>query len=84
MDVERNPGPSSDISIFKWNSHSIRNKTEYMMDIADECNILCLAETYLDNNIHTQDILLDNFSPPSEKTRRQLDLENFCFIYRSS
>jgi len=38
------------------------------MDIADECNILCLTETHLDNNIHTQYILLDNFSPPSEKT----------------
>ena len=60
---------SSDFSIFNWNARSIRNKTEYLMDIADEYNILCLTETHLDNNIHTQDILLDNFSSPFRKDR---------------
>ena len=69
MDVERNPGPASEISIFNWNARSIRNKMEYLADIADEYNILCLTETHLDNDIHTDDILLDNFSSPFRKDR---------------
>jgi len=69
MDVERNPGPISEISVFNWNARSIRNKLDYLKDIADEYSILCITESHLDVNIQTEEIQLDHFSTPFRKDR---------------
>ena len=69
MDVERNPGPLSESIVFNWNARSIRHKLDYLKDLADEFSILCLTETHLDENIHTEEILLDHFSSPFRKDR---------------
>ena len=69
MDVETNPGPVSDISVFNWNVRSIRNKLDYLKDIADEYNVICLTETHLDENIETEEILIDHFLRPFRKDR---------------
>lgn len=69
MDVEKNPGPITDLQVFNWNIRSIRNKIDILDDIASECHILCLTETHLDEQIKTSDILLDTFSSPFRRDR---------------
>ena len=69
LDVEQNPGPASELSVFNWNVRSIRNKLDTLADLAVDYNILCLTETHLDDNICTNDLLLDYFSEPYRKDR---------------
>ena len=69
MDVESNPGPESEISIFNWNTRSVRNKLDYLQDIACEYNILCLTETHLDVNIPTSELMIENFAEPFRRDR---------------
>jgi len=66
MDVELNPGPNLDkeIKIFHLNCRSFRNKNEYIEDIANEYDVICLTETHLDATISIDDILLPGFSVP--------------------
>lgn len=69
MDIETNPGPTSELSIFNWNIRSLRNKLHILEDVANEYHILCLTETHLDDSIQTSDVLLDNYSTPIRKDR---------------
>lgn len=75
MDVHSNPGPfsnDSDISsleIFQLNTRSIRNKLEYIHTIAESFHILCFCETHLDDNINTNDLILERFDEPIRKDR---------------
>lgn len=52
MDVEVNPGPGI-LSVFHWNARSVRNKIDFLSDIADEYDIICVTETHLDANVLT-------------------------------
>ena len=55
MDIEMNPGPNvpgiKSLDIFHLNTTSIRNKIDYIRDLADDFHIICLTETHLDNSI---------------------------------
>ena len=76
-DIEKNPGPSANISalsdtsdtnsgltILHLNTRSIRNKLNSILDFADGMNILCFTETHLDDNINTSDLILENYDMP--------------------
>ena len=69
LDVEPNPGPASELSVFNWNVRSIRNKLDTLADLTEEYNVLCLTETHLDDNICSKDLMLENFSEPYRKDR---------------
>lgn len=62
FDIETNPGPEGEMSIFNWNVRSIRNKMDYLKDISEDYDLLCLTETHLDTNIPTSDVQIDGFS----------------------
>lgn len=65
MDIESNPGPNSgELSVFHLNVRSIRNKLDYIEDIAGEYDVLCLSESHLDDQVHTDDLLLQGFHSP--------------------
>ncbi|OWF47171.1 RNA-directed DNA polymerase from transposon BS [Mizuhopecten yessoensis] len=65
MDVESNPGPSSgELSVFHLNIRSIRNKMDYIEDIAGDYDIVCLTESHLDDHVLSEDILLPGFHAP--------------------
>ena len=58
MDIETNHGPNeiennivNTLEIFHLNARSMRNKLNYIHDIADTFHILCITETHLDNSI---------------------------------
>ena len=60
-DVDLTPGPQVSeycLSILHSNIHSIRNKTDYIMDHFLDFDILCFTESHLDNNVLTTDIKL--------------------------
>lgn len=69
MDIHPNPGMMSDFMVFNWNARSVRNKIEYLEDIANEYDLLCITETHLDDNITFSDLLLDNYAQPFRKDR---------------
>ena len=76
MDIERNPGPNENennivntLEIFHLNARSMRNKLNYIHDIADTFHILCIAETFLDNSITMDSIILEGFNEPLRKDR---------------
>lgn len=69
MDVHENPGPLSELSIFNWNARSLRNKINDLCDISNEFNILCITESHLDQNVSTNEILIENFSEPFRRDR---------------
>ena len=65
MDIHPNPGPNensfSSIKILHLNIRSIRNKIDYLSDIASDYDIVCITETHLDENVQTCDLLLEGF-----------------------
>lgn len=71
MDVQPNPGPSNfevtSLDIFHLNTRSIRNKLEYIYDIADNYHIVCFSETHLDANVDSSTLILDGFDGPIRK-----------------
>ena len=73
MDVELNPGPLpadvNSLDIFHLNTRSIRNKIDYLSDIVDSYQILCLSETHLEPNIHSDTLLFEGFDLPIRKDR---------------
>ena len=78
--IESNPGPSStsgnsttvdrSITLCNLNIRSIRNKTEFLQNFAEDFDILCLTETHLDERIDNCDILLDSFSNSFQRKDR--------------
>lgn len=72
-DVESNPGPSNaehSVSLLHHSSRSIRNKIEYIIDNFLDFDILCFTETHLDNNILTDNLILDiKYDKPYRKDR---------------
>jgi len=65
MDVESNPGPRlGELSIFHLNIRSVRHKLDYIEDIVDEYDIVCLTETHLDDQVTTNDLCIDGFHSP--------------------
>ena len=76
--IESNPGPSSSISenstvdrsitLCNLNIRSIRNKTEFLQNFAEDFDILFLTETHLDERIDNCDILLDSFSNRKDRS----------------
>ena len=69
MDIHPNPGMMSDFTVFNWNARSVRNKLEYLEDIANEYDVLCITETHLDENITFCDLLIENYAQPFRKDR---------------
>lgn len=70
MDVESDPGPTiNELSIFHLNIRSVRNKLDYIEDIASDYNIISLTETHLDENIPSRDLELQGFSEPYRADR---------------
>ena len=54
----------NELSIFHLNIRSVRNKLDYIEDIAGEYDIICLTETHLDDQIPTDDLLIAGFHEP--------------------
>ena len=73
MDVELNPCPLpadvNSLDIFHLNTRSIRNKIDYLSDIVDSYQILCLSETHLEPNIHSDTLLFEGYDLPIRKDR---------------
>ena len=64
MDIHPNPGPPFDhISIFHINIRSLRNKVDYLSDIASDYDIVCVTETHLDEYVLNSDIYIEGFYP---------------------
>ena len=61
-DIHQNPGPNQELSVFHLNARSIRNKLDYLQDIASESSIIYVTESLLDPCILDGDILLEGFS----------------------
>ena len=62
-DIHQIPGPNTnELSVFHLNSRSVRNKLEYIENIASEFFIICITESHLDQAISDLDIKLDGFS----------------------
>ena len=59
MDVHPNPGPSptatsvNSLDVLHLNTRSIRNKMDYIENIAESFHILCFSETHLDASVTT-------------------------------
>ncbi|CAG2226266.1 unnamed protein product [Mytilus edulis] len=70
-DVEVNPGPLGGFfSIFHLNIRSMRNKVDYVENISNEADVICLTETHLDENIKNEDILIEGYNrDPYRKDR---------------
>ncbi|PJE77993.1 hypothetical protein CI610_03077 [invertebrate metagenome] len=65
MDIESNPGPvEGELSVFHLNIRSVRNKLEYIENIAGEYDVICLTETHLDVEVPSSELLLDGFHHP--------------------
>lgn len=75
MDVHLNPGPSSIINnsldILHLNTRSIRNKLNYIQDLAESFHILCFSETHLDSTVDSLSLNFDGFNEPIRKDRTQ-------------
>ena len=71
-DVEANPGPNSacySISILHLIIRSIRQKLEFIKENLLDYDILCFTESHLNEDISTENLLLDNFSVPFRKDK---------------
>ena len=70
MNVHPNPGPSSTetsvnpLDVLHLNTGSIRNKLDYIENIAESFHILCFSETHLDASVSTNNLLLGGFCEP--------------------
>ena len=72
FDIELNPGPRQSVSrmynrniqVANINVNSLRYKTDLIFSELGDCDIICVTETKLDDNICNTDILLDNFQNP--------------------
>lgn len=76
MDIELNPGPSTSesvkvLEIFHLNTRSVRNKLEYISDIAESFHVLCFSETHLDNTVQNDLLKIQGFDEPLRKDRNQ-------------
>ena len=85
--VELNPGPEAYISssppsldnssnhnyisLCDINIRSIRNKTNFVQDFADEFDILEITESHFDNSIQNDDIELYSFTKNIQRRDRQ-------------
>ena len=73
MDVHPNPGPSptetSVNSLDVLYLNTIRNKLDYIKNIAESFRILCFSETHLHASVTTNNLLLDGFGEPFGKDR---------------
>jgi len=50
--------------IFDLNVRSVRNKLEYIEDVAGEYDVICLTETHLDEQVSADNLLLPGFHSP--------------------
>ena len=70
MDIENNPGSNENknntvntLYFFHLIARSMRNKLNYIHDIADTFHILCITETHLDNCITIRPVHLAEKDP---------------------
>jgi hypothetical protein len=64
-DVAENPGPETkvgEVSVFHWNSRSIRHTLDHLQTISNDSSKICVTESHLDENILTTDIKLPRIS----------------------
>ena len=62
-DVHQNPGSHiSELSIFHLNARIVRNKIEYIENIASEASIISITESHLDGIVSDHDIYIEGFS----------------------
>ena len=48
-DVAENPGPETkagEVSVFHWNSRSIRHKLDHLQTISNDSSIICVTESH--------------------------------------
>jgi hypothetical protein len=57
------------ISVFHWNSRSIRHKLDHLQTINNDSSIICVTESHLDENILTTDIKLPGYHEPFRNDR---------------
>ena len=77
MDVHLNPGPSpietetsvNSLDVLHLNTRTIRNKSDYIENIAESFHILCFSETHLDASVTANNLLLDGLDEPFRKDR---------------
>ena len=71
MDIHPNPGPISEcIYIFYLHIRSLRNKIDYLSDVASDYDIVCITESHLDDNVKNSEIHIDGFYPDPIRSDR--------------
>ena len=58
-DVAENPGPETkvgEVSVFHWNSRSIRHKFDHLQTISNDSSIICVTESHL-SPVYTMQVL---------------------------
>ena len=71
-DVAENPEPETkvgEVSVFHWNSRSIRHKLDHLQTISNDSSIICVTESHLDENILTTNIKLPGYHEPFRNDR---------------
>lgn len=69
-DIHPNPGPDTskyemcNLQIVNLNVNSLRFKTDLLQAELGDCDIICVTETKLNNNISNDDISIENFQNP--------------------
>ena len=60
-DIELNSDPvvNNELSIFHLNIRSVRHKIDCKESVSNEADIICLTETYLDQNVSNYDIFIE-------------------------
>ena len=94
MDVHPNPGPLptetsvNSLDVLHLNTRSIRNKLDYIKNIAESFRILCFSGTHLDASVTTYNLLVDGFDEPFRKDRLDsimaMELRFTCPMYEST
>ena len=74
MDINPNPGPndtnsSHTIDIMHLNTHSIRNKLNFISNLSDTYQVVCFSETHLDDIIDSNSLNLEGFDITLRKDR---------------
>lgn len=71
---EQNPCSSANLStimILNINIRSLRHKASQISDLADEYDISCVTETYLNNNVLGDEINIPRFCVIERRDRRE-------------
>lgn len=82
-DIHQNPGPHEfELSIFHLNARSVRNKIEYIENIASDSSIIAITESHLDGAVPDENLYIEGFSEVLFRKDRNSFGEGSSYIRR--